>query len=142
MFIFDDMTKEELEDELKEVKKEWKAEEKSKKLGNDKERITQKIKEFFRNFNVNSICSICQDSGFYIHLGEEVPFGLNCMRDGKERKFVCMSHSGFNMKAKLDWFKFRVANSNTGFWEYYRTAKYEQGEGVFEDLDEVEVTNR
>lgn len=104
--------------------------------------MTEKVKEFFKNFKVNTICSICVDSGFYLQPDDDVPNGLSCMRSDKKRRFECMDGSGFNMKPKLDWYKFRVANIKTGFWEYYRTAKYEQGEGIFEDLDEVEVTNR
>ena len=101
--------------------------------------MSEKLKEFFKNFEIKEICHICEDSGFYLHIGDEVP-SFSCMREDTKRKFDCYDYSGFNMKNKRDWYKFRVANTNTCLWEIYRTANYE--DGAFEDLDEVEVVAR
>ncbi|KKM91606.1 hypothetical protein LCGC14_1226780 [marine sediment metagenome] len=104
--------------------------------------MSEKVKEYFKNFVIHSICSICKDSGFFLQIDADVPSGLVCMRDADKHKFDCMEHSGFSMKIKLNWFKFRVANVKTGFWEYYTIAKYEQGTGEFEGLVEVEVNTQ
>ena len=94
------------------------------------------IREYFKNFEIKEICHICEDFGFFIHFKESLPSPA-CMRDDTKRRFECCDHSGFKMKQKLYWYKFRVANTNTGYWEYYQTAKYEQGTGLFEDFEEV-----
>ena len=103
--------------------------------------MTEKIKEFFKNFEIKDICHICEDFGFFLHVGDILPSPA-CMRDDKKRRFECIDLSGFNMKPKLYWYKFRVANLKTSIWEYYLTAKYDQGKGIFEDLAEVERSNR
>jgi hypothetical protein len=101
--------------------------------------MSEKTKEYFKNFEIKTICSICVDSVFFLHSGNDAPKRLSCSRP-ESRKFDCTDYSGFKMKTKLDWFKFRVANMDNNYWEYYRTAKYKQGTGEFEDLKEVEIS--
>ena len=93
--------------------------------------------DFLRNYEIKSICSICVENGFFLQLDEQCPSYLSCMRDNSKHKFECNDYSGFKMKRKLDWYKFRVANMRTGKWEFYRIANYKDGEFINIEIKKV-----
>lgn len=93
--------------------------------------------DFLKNYEIKDICSICVDSGFFLQLDEQCPSYLSCLRDDKKHKFECIGYSGFKMKRKVNWYKFRVANVRTNKWEFYRIAEYKDGEFIDIDIKKV-----